>query len=468
MSRLTIEPARSLRGELLLPGDKSISHRTLLVGALCAGSTRIHGLLKSGDTETSRKAIEALGARVREEAGILVVEGVGLAGFKPPAGPLDMGNSGTTTRLLLGILAGHPFSVTLTGDDSLSKRPMGRVTEPLIRMGAKFEVASSAPAGLPRNDVYLPLTVRGGKLRGIRYSLPVPSAQVKSALLLAGLHAQGPTTLVEPVPTRDHTERLLRYLGAKIEIASAPAGLRNDVIASGAEQSCMTIQPGSSLQARELTVPGDFSSAAFFLAAAAIVPGSWVTLRGVGLNPTRTGFLDLLRRMGAKIGEIGTISGSAGLENKAALLEMVPWVWEPVGDLTVEYSPLRGVEVGPAAIPNVIDELPILMVVATQAEGKTRIEGAGELRVKETDRIHSMVTGLALMGARIRAQGDSIEIEGPTALQGAPVQSFGDHRTAMALAVAALCARGETLIGGTEWVEISFPGFFRALESIRR
>ena len=440
MANLVVEPVRFLQGELLLPGDKSISHRAFLLGALARGPTRILHCLNAEDVGRSRRAIEALGVRVRADGEAWIVEGKGIEAFRAPAAPLDMGNSGTTARLLLGILAGCPHEVTLFGDASLSSRPMRRVVEPLQKMGAKIEIAD-----------HLPLIIRGGRLRGIRYEMPVPSAQVKSALLLAGLHADGPTTVVEPVPTRDHTERMLRYMGAKIE--SHPRESEDQIPAFAGMTH--TLYPGSKLIGREIEVPGDFSSAAFFLAAAAIVPGSSVTVRRTGLNPTRTGLLEILKRMGALV-----VIASAESAKQSS--------WEPIGDITVSYAPLRAVEIEPALIPGVIDELPILMVAASQAEGVSRLEGVGELRVKETDRIRSMMTGLSAMGAAIRSEGDTVVVEGPRRLKGAAVESFGDHRTAMSLAVAALTAQGTTTVRDSEWVSISFPDFERQMETIRR
>ena len=428
MANLNIEPARSLQGEIAIPGDKSVSHRAFLLGALARGSSRILHCLASDDVERSRRAVEALGVPVRRDGEAWIVEGKGIEAFRAPASALDMGNSGTTTRLLLGILAGCPLEVALTGDASLSSRPMRRVTEPLEKMGAVIRGENGADR--------LPLTIRGGRLKGIRHTPAVPSAQVKSALLLAGLSAEGPTTVMEPVPTRDHTERMLTYLGAA-------------VARKGQE---VTVTPGEKLHGREIEVPGDFSSAAFFLVAAAILPGSGLTVRRVGLNPTRTGLLDLLQRMGARA-QVSPRPGSA---------------WEPVGDVQIQGGPLKAVTVEPALIPNLIDELPILMVAATQAEGTSRMEGVGELRVKETDRIRSMVTGLSGMGAAIRSEGDAVIVEGPCRLKGASVDSFTDHRTAMALAVAALAAEGKTTVRGSEWVSISFPDFWETLEAIRR
>ena len=414
------------------------------MGALCQGPTRILHCLAADDVQRSRAAVEALGVPVRKEGESWVVEGKGIEVFRAPAARLDMGNSGTTTRLLLGILAGCPFEATLFGDASLSNRPMRRVTEPLQKMGAVIRGENGADR--------LPLTIRGGGLKGTRHTLAVPSAQVESALLLAGLSAEGPTTVVEPVPTRDHTEQMLAYMGAEISVIASP---------EGAKQSHITIKPGAKLKGREIEVPGDFSSAAFFLVAAAIVPGSSVTIRRVGLNPTRTGLLDLLRRMGARVTVVARSSEGpiARNDNQA---------WEPVGDVTVSYAPLQAVTVEPSLIPGIIDELPILMVAASQAEGCSRMEGGGELRVKETDRIRSMVTGLSAMGAGIRSEGDTVIVEGPRRLKGAVVDSFGDHRTAMALAVAALTAEGATTVRESEWVSISFPDFEQTLKMIRR
>lgn len=425
MSDLTVSPVNSLRGEISVPGDKSISHRALLLSAIANGKTRITNCLEAADVQTTRKIIEALGVSVLSQGEALLVEGRGRQGLKAPSSSLDLQNSGTTTRLLLGILAGQPFSAALMGDASLSKRPMARVTQPLIQMGAAIE----GPNGIDR----LPLTIRGGTLSPIRTTLTIPSAQVKSALLLAGLYARGPSTIAQPIVTRDHTERMLEYFGATLTRAG----------------QSITLVPGGQLQGREVRVPGDISSAAFFFVAAAIVPNSEVTVRGVGLNPTRTGILELLERMGASV----EVSG-------------VRHDWEPVGDVTVKSSSLKAISVEPGIVPRVIDELPILMVAATQALGQTIIEGAGELRVKETDRIQSMVTNLSAMGARIRSEGETLVIEGPTKLKGAALSSFGDHRTAMAGAIAALTASSPTTIRESQWIDISFPTFQKLLHAI--
>lgn len=357
-----------------------------------------------------------------------------------------MGNSGTTARLLLGLLAGLPIEATLEGDASLSQRPMRRVIEPLRRMGAKIASASTG-SGNGAED-HLPITVRGGNLNSIAYTLPVASAQVKSALLYAGLNARGRTEVTEPVSTRDHTERILRYFGAEIETAGG----------------IITLEPGR-LEGRQVRVPGDISSAAFFLAAAAVMPGARVTVRQVGLNPTRTGFLKILQEMGAKI-EIARVQEESPTRYGGPGGTPCRPEWEPVGEVTVAAAPLKGVRVPADRIAGVIDELPVLMAVATQAEGITRIEGAGELRVKETDRISSMTTGLTALGGRVRVEDETVEVEGPTPLRGARLESAGDHRTAMALTVAALRAEGPSVLSGAEWVGISFPGFFEILSAL--
>ena len=391
------------------------------------GATHITHCLKSGDVGSTLQALRSLGVSIEERGETLIVEGKAGRSFTPPQGSLDMGNSGTTTRLLLGLLAGHPFPVTLTGDASLSKRPMARVAEPLVKMGATIRWGENG-------ENFLPLTIQGGKLHGIDYRMTVPSAQVKSAILLAGLYADGPTQVQETIPTRDHTERMLRYLGAKLEIHG----------------STIVLTPGGRMKARDLTIPGDFSSAAFFLTAAAIVPGSSVTVQGVGLNATRIGLLELLKRMGARL--------CASLTSKDD--------WELVGDVTLTSSPLHGVTVEPGIIPSAIDELPILMVAATQARGRTILRDAKELRVKETDRIRSMVTGLKSMGAQIWEEEDTVIIEGPAKLRGTQVNSFSDHRTAMSLAVAGLVAEGPTTIEESQWIDISFTDFLPLLQSI--
>jgi 3-phosphoshikimate 1-carboxyvinyltransferase len=425
MAVLRVRPSRPWQGTLSVPGDKSISHRALIIGALAEGETRVRNWLAAGDCWSTRRCLGALGVTVTEAAdGQLVVHGAGPAGLRPPAGVLDCGNSGTTMRLLLGVLAGRPFAATLDGDASLRRRPMRRVAEPLRRMGAEVEGREGGNLA--------PLTVRGGRLRGIVWSPEVASAQVKSAILLAGLQADGETVVVEPAPTRDHTERMLRGFGAAVEVDGRRVRLAG----------------GQRLRGRDLVVPGDISAAAFFFVAAAILPGSRVTVPGLGVNPGRTGVLEALAAMGATV----TLQG----EHEVA--------GEPVADVTVAAPPdgLRGVELGGALIPRLVDEVPVLAVAAACARGETVVRDAAELRAKESDRLAVMARQLGRMGADVEELPDGLRIRGGR-LVGAEVDSAGDHRVAMALAVAALAARGETVIAGAESVAISFPEFPRLL-----
>jgi len=422
----TIIPG-SVRGTARMPGDKSISHRALMFGALAGGTSHARHVADSADCRATRRVVEMLGARVRDVApGELEIEGPGLAGLSEPADVLDAANSGTTTRLMAGILAARPFYSVITGDASLRARPMGRVVEPLTRMGATI---------LGRDGGrLLPLTIRGGALRAIDYRLPVASAQVKSAILLAGLGAEGTTRVHEPAPSRDHTERMLGYLGAPVRYA----------------EGMIEIDGGAALRPFSLDVPGDISSAAFFLAAGLIAPESAITLPAVGVNVTRTGVLDALRAMGGDV--VITDERQDGPE--------------PVATLTARSSPLQGTEIGGALIPRLLDELPLLALVATQAHGRTVVRDAAELRVKESDRIATTAGELRRLGADITETPDGFIVEGPTPLRGARCQSHGDHRIAMMLAVAGLIAGGETTIEGAECVEVSFPGFFDTLELV--
>ncbi len=436
---LIVMPGSSLHGEvgtqgrLSLPGDKSISHRALLLGALADGPSRIGGFLPCGDCLATLACLRALGVEVEtHDATTLTIHGRGLRGLRAPSVPLDCARSGTTMRLLAGILAGHPLGqvsrpcpCTLTGDEQLLRRPMRRVVEPLRRMGAEIETT----------DGHAPLTIRGRRLRGCDHTLAIASAQVKSALLLAGLYAGGPTTIRQPGPARDHTERMLAAMEATIEVN----GLT------------VTLAPSpSSLVSLSLTVPGDISSAAFPLVAAALVPGSEVTVENVGVNPTRTGLLDVLRTMGADV----VVTNEREQGN------------EPVADVTVRASGLVGVEVGGDTVVRMIDEFPVLAVAATQAHGATVVRDAGELRVKETDRIAAIVAELRALGARIDPLPDGFIIEGPTPLHGAVVNSHGDHRLAMALAVAGLVAEGEVVIENAECIDDSFPGFVELMRGL--
>jgi 3-phosphoshikimate 1-carboxyvinyltransferase len=402
-----------------VPGDKSVSHRAIMLGAIADGVTRIDGFLEGEDTRATAAIFERLGVRIETPSpSQRIVHGVGLDGLRAAAGTLDCGNAGTGMRLLAGLLAGQAFDSVLIGDASLSKRPMRRVTEPLAMMGASIDTEAG---GLP------PLRIHGGRaLQGIDHTLEVASAQVKSALLLAGLQASGETVVREPHPTRDYTERMLAAFGAEIDFAPGIARLRG----------------GQRLRATDVAVPADFSSAAFFIVAASIVPGSELLLRQVGMNPRRTGLLHVLRAMGADIVE--EHPGEQG--------------GEPVADLRVRHAPLHGIEVPLAHVPDMIDEFPALFVAAACAEGTTVVRGAAELRVKESDRIATMAVGLRALGIAVDETEDGASLHGGR-LHGGAVESHGDHRVAMALAVAAQRAAGDVRIGDVDNVATSFPGF---------
>jgi len=426
---ITVTPTVRLAGTLEVPGDKSISHRAALFGALAEGRTEITGFLEGEDCQNTLKAVRALGADVtRKGPGHYLVDGAGLMGLAEPDDVINCGNSGTSARLLLGVLAGQPFWSMLTGDDSLRRRPMGRVAEPLRRMGATV-VGRDGGARLP-------LAVCGTRpLKALHYSSPVASAQVKTALLLAGLWADGPVTVDEPALSRDHTERMLASFGARL--AASPGRV--------------SITPGGRLIGQPVAVPGDISSAAFFLVAAVTLPETSLTLKNIGVNPTRTGVLDVLSGMGARIRrESGGMTGAA----------------EPAADLSVSAAGLKGIEIGGELIPRLIDEIPVLAVAACLAEGVTRIRDAAELRVKESDRIAAIAVQLGRMGADISERPDGLEIRGGRRLRGALVQSGGDHRMAMALIVAGLGAEGTTVIEDTACIATSFPGFLPALNGL--
>lgn len=405
-----------------MPGDKSISHRALLLGALTHGKMSIENLSPAQDVYHTTLSLRALGIAIEQTDKETLVRSA--EGLSPPPRNLDAGNSGTTMRLLAGLLAGQRFTATITGDASLQRRPMQRVIAPLTRMGAKIE----------SNKGFAPLTITGRRLRGIDYALPVASSQVKSAILLAGLQAQGTTTVIEPHPTRDHTERMLRYLEVSLEKANGTVSVSGET------------RP----KAKPISVPGDISSAAFFIVAAALVPDTQLTVRDVGINTTRTGIVDVLRKMGAHI----------SVENEREV------TGEPQGDLLIKYSELHAVQVGGTLIPRLIDELPILAICATQAHGVTVVQDAHELRVKETDRLRAVAVNLRRMGAQLEERQNGWVIPGPQRLYGAVLESFGDHRIAMAFSIAGLIAQGATVIEGAEWVDISYPGFYDDLESI--
>lgn len=420
-----------LAGEIAVPGDKSISHRSLILAAMARGKTGITGLGPGADIQSTMDCLRRLGVNVDchevRRQSLVTVEGLGFRGLKAPVQELDCGNSGTTMRLMMGVAAGHDLTARFVGDESLSRRPMGRVAKPLVEMGAGIELADGDRS---------PLTVRGGALKGIQYSLPVASAQLKSAVLLAGLLAEGTTTVVEPVLSRDHTERMLAYFGHSV----LRVGLK------------VSVEGGARLQAAPVRVPGDPSSAAFWAVAATLVPGSDVKLIEVGLNPTRTGFLDVLDRMGARIDrEIwpASVIGTA----------------EPVGDLVVRSAKLIATDIGPEEVPRLIDEMPILALAASQAEGVSRFRGLGELRHKESDRLSRVAELLARLGADTRVEGDDLIIDGPRALKGARVSSHGDHRLAMTALVAGLIASGGVEIDDTDCARISYPSFHEELAS---
>jgi 3-phosphoshikimate 1-carboxyvinyltransferase len=419
MQHWVASAGQPLSGSVRVPGDKSVSHRAVMLGAIAEGTTRIRGFLEGEDTRATARVFAQLGVRIEApNAGERVVHGVGLHGLRGSDAPLDCGNAGTGMRLLTGLLAAQPFDSTVIGDESLSKRPMRRVTEPLAAMGALID---SEPGGLP------PLHIRGGaNLRGVETTTAVASAQVKSALLLAGLYADGETSVREPHPTRDYTERMLAAFGWPIEFAPGVARLRG----------------GHRLTAIDVDVPADFSSAAFFIVAATLIPGSELRIEAVGMNSRRTGLLEALRLMGADIRE----------ENRHEQ------GGEPVADLIVRHAPLHGIEVPAELVPDMIDEFPILFVAAACATGRTVVRGAAELRVKESDRIATMATGLRALGIEVQETPDGAVIEGGR-LRGGSVESHGDHRIAMSFAVAAQLADGDVRINDIANVATSFPGF---------
>jgi 3-phosphoshikimate 1-carboxyvinyltransferase len=428
MSSYTITSAKRVRGETAVPGDKSISHRAAMIAAIAEGSSELIHYSPSEDCRHTLACLRALGVRMEPAGDRLLLEGVGRQGLRPPEVVLDAGNSGTTMRLLSGILAGQPFESQITGDESLQRRPMSRIIQPLRLMGANITA---------RDNNYAPLHIRGGRLRAITYDLPVASAQVKSCLLLAGLFAEGTTRITEPAPTRDHTEIMLTEFGADAVV----------------NERTVSVSGQSRLHGRSYRIPGDISSAAFFVAAALMLPDSEVVVRDVGVNPTRTGFVEVLRRLGASI-EYQNARRQHG---------------EPVADLIARSSQLKngsGWVIGGDLIPGLIDELPLLAVVATRIDGGLEICDARELRVKESDRIRATVENLRQMGAQVEEREDGMTVPGPQRLRGAPVDSFGDHRLAMAFAIAGLMAEGETDIGNREAVAVSFPDFFAGLEDL--
>lgn len=428
---MIVKSAKRLRGKIRLPGDKSISHRAVLLSALSEGTSRISNFAASADCNSTLNCLSVLGVEFEREIDQVTITGRGKRGFIMPSAPLDCGNSGTTMRLLSGILAGQPFESVLIGDESLSKRPMKRIIDPLTEMGAEIDSI----------DGHAPLTINGhSNLRPIEYRLPVASAQLKSCILLAGLFADGETTVVETVPTRDHTERMLRGFGVNLRSIKLPGATRISILGD------------SELVACDIEVPSDVSSAAFFLAAAACLDGSYVEIPDVGLNPTRAGVIDVLRRFGADI-EMRDERESGG---------------EPIGTVIVRGGSYLASSadntVKGEIVANLIDEVPILAVFGTQVEGGIEFRDAGELRVKESDRIASVVENLRRMGADVEEFEDGLKV-GKSDLTGATIDSFGDHRIAMAFAIAGLLGSGETVIEGAECAAVSFPDFFRVLDA---
>ncbi|PPA71259.1 3-phosphoshikimate 1-carboxyvinyltransferase [Jeotgalibacillus proteolyticus] len=415
----------ALKGAIRVPGDKSISHRSIMFGAIAEGKTVVKGFLKGDDCLSTIDCFKKMGVRIEETNDQIIVHGVGFDGLKEPVELLDVGNSGTTTRLLLGILAGRPFHSVIIGDESIATRPMKRVTGPLREMGAAIDGREDGQ--------FTPISIRGGNLSPLNYELPVASAQLKSAILFAGLQADGVTEITEPEKTRDHTERMIRQFGGTVTRS----------------ENKISLHGGQALKAQHIEVPGDISSAAFFLVAGAVTPGSEIKLQHVGVNPTRDGIIEVLEQMGADLHI-----------NEAALDA------EPVADITIKNSKLKSIEIGGEIIPKLIDEIPVIALLATQAQGTTVIRDAEELKVKETNRIDAVVGELKKLGADIEATDDGMIIHGPVRLNGGKVSSRGDHRIGMMLSVAALLTNEEVEIEGIEAVSVSYPDFLADLESL--
>ncbi len=425
---MIIQKSAPLRGEITVPGDKSISHRAVMLGSIAEGETQIRGFLNGADCISTINCFRSMGVKIRQDGDEVLVSGAGLGGLHAPEGDLDCGNSGTTIRILSGLLAGQNFDSRIKGDESIQKRPMGRVITPLTQMGA--DISSEKGNGCA------PLLIRGAKLHGISYSSPVASAQVKSSILLAGLTAEGKTRVSEPHLSRNHTELMLRGFGADIET----------------EGNTVTLTPGRPLHGCTVNVPGDISSAAYFIGAALLVPDSFLTIRNVGINPTRSGILDVFKAMGADIrSENNRIEAG-----------------ESVADLVVRYSPLHGTEISGSLIPRLIDELPLIAVAAAAAEGETVIKDAAELRVKESDRIEYVCSGLKAMGADVTPTEDGMILKGSSSLRGAVIPTAKDHRIAMSFAIAGLIAEGETEIKDADCVRISFPDFYDILSRVSK
>lgn len=426
MIKIVAQAAGPLNGSITVPGDKSIGHRALLLGALAEGTLSVRGLSDGQDVRSTRSCLEAMGVRFEDQGRFVQVHGAGQAGLMPPSGPLDCGNSGSTMRFLMGVLAGHAFEAELIGDASLSRRPMERVAAPLRLMGADITLSDGRP----------PVRLRGRRpLKAVAYSLPVPSAQVKSAVLLAGLYGDGETSVEDPFGTRDHTERMLAFLGADC---------------SGSQKGRASVKPGGLRSDKALTIPGDPSSAAFLATAAVLVPGSRVSIRALLLNPTRLGFMEALRAMGAPVAwERGGVHAR-----------------ELVGDLTAAHGALKPLHLAAERVPELVDEVPLLAVLCAFADGESRLEGLGELRLKESDRLAGTAAGLMALGAEARVDGETLIVRGPTRWRPGRVETLGDHRLAMAFAVAALAGAGPVELSDGDCVAVSYPSFFEDLKGL--
>lgn len=426
VDRLEITPAVRIGGVASVPGDKSISHRLAMMGAIAEGATVIRNFAESADCGSTLECLRRLGVAIHRDGSTVTIAGRGLQGLDKPSRELDAGNSGTTVRFMSGLVSGFSFESTFVGDESLSRRPLKRVIDPLRRFGATIEA---------RDDNYLPMKIKGGALQALDFTMPIASAQVKSAVLLAGLYARGITKVHEIVPSRNHTEIALAEFGAHIRTSG----------------NTIELEGGHALRGKEFSAPGDVSSAAFFIVAALAVPNSRLRLTNVGLNPTRSGLISLLEELQAKI-TIGQMSVAGG---------------EPTGDVTVETSEIPGMEIGGSWIPNLIDEIPVLAVLGTRTQKGIRIRDAAELRVKESDRIHAVATNLRALGAEVEEYPDGLFVPGRQTLRGGVVDSFGDHRIAMAFAVAGLFAEGPVTIRNPACAAISFPSFFELLDSVK-
>jgi 3-phosphoshikimate 1-carboxyvinyltransferase len=419
-----IKRAPFFRGKPVIPGDKSISHRGLILGALAAGKSEVIDILEGEDVQSTARCLKDLGVVITKQGNKTIIEGIGDKELKDPANILDCGNSGTTMRVMMGVLAGKNITASLSGDASLNKRPMKRVSEPLKLMGANFNLT---------NENYAPLTVTGQKIHGINYDLKIASAQIKTAIMMAAIDAEGITRITGEIGSRDHTERLLPHFGCDISVTDKE----------------ITIKGGQKLKANVVKVPGDPSTAAFWIGAASIIPGATLEMENISLNPTRIGFIYALQRMGAEI--------------ETEITNASP---EPVGNIRVSFAGLKGGSIHKDEVPSLIDEIPLIAVLATQANGVTEVRGAEELRVKESDRIEAVATNLRAMGIEIEVYPDGFKIQGPQKLKGADIQTFHDHRIAMAFTIAGLVADGETVIHDSECVAVSYPDFYDALKEL--